>query len=384
MNILIVSMGHPTKEYPGNGIFEFDQAKALKEEGNNVVFMSLDLRSIRRKRKWGYQHFRKKGIEIYEVNIPCGGILKSLYYNVGIHAFSYLYKKINFTYKHFDIIHSHFTNIGYITVKAMEKIDNASKVVITEHSSLIHSEKINKKLFKIAEYAYRNSDQVIGVSNSLCKNIQKKFGIETIKVNNIVDTGVFDCVRNNEERKKDNTFNFISVGNLVKIKRMDLLIKTFYEFQKKNKNCFLTICGDGNEKKKLKKIISDLNLSKKIRLYGKCSREEISENFKNSDCFLLVSESETFGVVLIEAMASGIPVIATRCGGPEEFVHKENGILVEMNNKNQLLEAMESMYINSELYNSKTISCEIKSNFSSKNIAKKLEKAYIDIIQRGN
>ena len=71
---------------------------------------------------------------------------------------------------------------------------------------------------------------------------------------------------------------------------------------------------------------------------------EVSSILAHADIFVLASRKETFGIVYVEAMAKGLPVIATKCGGPEEFVNKENGILVPVDNVEELSKAMLLMY----------------------------------------
>ena len=71
MRIFIVSRGYPSEKYVTNGIFEFDQAKALARNGHEVIFLVNDIRSLRRKRKWGRESLEKDGVKIESLNIPC-------------------------------------------------------------------------------------------------------------------------------------------------------------------------------------------------------------------------------------------------------------------------------------------------------------------------
>jgi len=91
---------------------------------------------------------------------------------------------------------------------------------------------------------------------------------------------------------------------------------------------------------------------------------------------VLVSQSETFGVAYIEALSMGVPVIATKCGGPEVFVNDKNGLLIDVNNKKQLIEAMKYMYNNIDRYDRKAISRDIREKFSSAAVANKIEEVY--------
>ena len=72
MRIYIVSRGYPSERFVTHGIFEFDQAKALVAYGHEVIYIALDMRSFRRKRRMGRESFIKDGVQIESINIPCG------------------------------------------------------------------------------------------------------------------------------------------------------------------------------------------------------------------------------------------------------------------------------------------------------------------------
>lgn len=84
MYILIVARGYPSERYKMNGIFEFDQAKALAKAGHKVIYAAIDVRSIRHKRQWGFESFKKDGVQIEAINIPCGGIHRIIQYQIPI------------------------------------------------------------------------------------------------------------------------------------------------------------------------------------------------------------------------------------------------------------------------------------------------------------
>ena len=93
----------------------------------------------------------------------------------------------------------------------------------------------------------------------------------------------------------------------------------------------------------------------------------------------LLSETETFGVAYIEAMAAGLPIIATKCGGPEDFINKDVGLLIEKNNITQAVNAMESVITNDKAYNSEFISKYVISKFSPTVVGQELLKVYKEI-----
>ena len=96
----------------------------------------------------------------------------------------------------------------------------------------------------------------------------------------------------------------------------------------------------------------------------------------NSDCFVLSSNFETFGVVLIEALACGLPLIATKCGGPEDIVNKQNGILMDVENQLQLEDAMLTMYKNANKYDKQKLRSDAKDRFGEKAFIKNAMKYY--------
>ena len=91
---------------------------------------------------------------------------------------------------------------------------------------------------------------------------------------------------------------------------------------------------------------------------------------QQSHCLVVSSQQETFGVVAIEAMSCGIPVVSTKCGGPEEIINSQTGILCEVNNEQSLFESMKEMSQRS--WNSETIRRYVESNYSSASYANKM------------
>ena len=121
-------------------------------------------------------------------------------------------------------------------------------------------------------------------------------------------------------------------------------------------------------------MIDSAGLTARITLMGLKSQQEIQNLISESDVFVLASRKETFGVVYIEAMAKGLPVIATPCGGPEEFVNHENGLLVPCNRVNELTDALKYMHKNINEYNRDKIRESTLKNFRKRVLLKKLKR----------
>lgn len=373
MYILFVSRGYPTKKFKMNGIFEFDQAKAIANLGHKVIFAVVDVRSIRHWRKWGIEKQYKDGVQIYAMNIPLGRVPNTILTMISNISLRILYREIKKEQGKPDVIHAHFTRTGYISSRLKRTVK--IPLVITEHSSKINKNKIDKKLFNKAKEAYINSDAVIAVSPSLANKIEKEFGISPIYIPNIVDTKIFKYT----PKKYAEGFNFVSTGNLIRSKRMDLTIEAFSRAFKNNKNVTLTIFGEGPERTRLQELITRYDLNSKVFLKGMCPRDDIAKQLSKSDCFVLASQSETFGVAYIEAMAMGVPVIATKCGGPETFVNNDNGLIVSVDNIDELSNAMKYMYENIHNFDREKISRETTDLFGPEKVAQRIVEVYYAI-----
>lgn len=369
---MFVSRGYPTENYKTLGIFEFDQAKAIAAQGHKVIYVSLDLRSFRRKRKWGYEKFEKDNVIVYGMNIPLGNVpdrMLSFFYEWSLKK---LYRKIVSEQGEIDVMHAHFPDLSYAAAKLKEQ--EQLPLIVTEHSSQINKAVIEKNVFQKAQFAYDRADAVIAVSPSLARVIKDKFSIDALYIPNIVDTETFKFEP--ETTRNDTSFRFVSTGRLLKLKRMDLTIKAFGKAFMGNKDVSLKIFGEGPERDALQKLIQASGLENQVVLAGLKSRIAIADELNKSDCFVLASQSETFGVAYIEALATGTPVIATRCGGPETFITKDNGILVNVDDEQELEESMVYMYANRERYIPAAISEETINLFGPANVASQIIEVY--------
>ncbi|MBE6346662.1 MAG: glycosyltransferase family 4 protein [Lentimicrobiaceae bacterium] len=376
MKTFIISRGIPSKDYPLYGIFEYDQAKALAKNGIDTSMLVIDFRSLAYKRKYGFLSYEKDNVKIFELSLPLGmyrralPLLQRLLY--------LLYKKTIKIVGRPDVVHAHFYSIAAIA-SFIKKKDNVP-FIVTEHSSKLnkaaaHISNIDKSL---TMKAYSQADAIISVSKTLSSNIKDNFGFESHIIHNMID-----LEHSNYSKKNDNeSFTFISVGNLISRKGFDILIKAFKKaFADDSKVC-LNIIGEGEERIHLQNIINECNISDRVRLLGQKTRTELFELMRKGDAFVLASKIETFGVVYIEAMVCGLPVIATRCGGPEDFVNDTNGILIPTDDIEALSKALIDMRLNIDNFDSKKISEECYNKFSSENIAEQIVEQYYKVVEK--
>lgn len=371
---MVVSSGMPTEQYPLQGIFEFDQAKALSQAGCEVVFLAIDLRSARRWRKWGVSKGNKDGVDYYVINIPIGRFPLKYFCRIGEMCLYRLYKLVVKTHWKPDVIHAHFTEMGCITSDFAKKIE--VPYVVTEHSSKINQYRISGELKDCALKAYKGASVVIAVGNSLAHNIQRHTGISPKVVPNIIDTELFFRCK----RQKHEGFHLVTTSNLIVLKRTWQILQALARIDTKDIDYRLTIIGDGPEMESLQHWAKTLNMENRITLAGYQSRENIASIYETADVFIMVSSSETFGVAYVEAMAAGLPVIATRCGGPEDFVNNNNGLMVDVDDIHQIAEAIKTIYYNINKYDAEQLRTFVRSRFSAEAVGKELISIYHGLV----
>lgn len=378
MKSFIISRGIPSKEYPLYGIFEFDQAKALAESGVDASMLVMDFRSMAYKRKYGFFSYERDGVKVFELSLPLGVYRRAL--PILQRLLWFLYKKAVKKVGKPDVVHAHFYSIAAIAsiIKKKAKVP----FFITEHSSKLNKDAslISELDRRLAVKAYSDADSIIAVSKSLSQNIKNNFGFDSSIVHDIVDVTTYQYV----EHANNQGFVFLSVGNLIPLKGFDVLIKAFHKAFSNEKDVFLYIVGEGLERDNLQGIINQYDIGENIKLLGQKPRHELSALMTDADAFVLASTSETFGVVYIEAMASGKPVIATRCGGPEDFVNDDNGILIPVNDIDSLADALTRMRLNIDKYQSAKISQECHERFSPQSIAKEIIRQYDKVLKGTN
>lgn len=370
MKVLILGYGYPTEKYPMNGLFSFDQAKILNST-YDVIYGFLDMRSLRRIRKFGFETLNLGGLKIIGLNIPIGIIPKRLFIFLQNRFMNILLKKISRSEMNIKIIHSHFYDISHSALKNKSII--AAKYILTEHGDSFNNDKINNNLRRIAGYAYSNSDINLAVSYPLSKSLFKHFGINFEVIENVFD---FELFKYDEKVEKYRDFTFISVGSLIKRKGMDRLIEQFSNAFESKSNKKLLIIGEGPERRNLESLIAQYDLSDSVKILGSKTRQEISLIIKKCHSFILLSKQESFGVVYIEALACGLPVIATICGGPEDFINKTNGYLVDQSKIYEVPKILISLFKNYNYFNQKSISNYALTKFGPKTFLSKIEKIY--------
>ena len=401
MKVLLISRGVPTAKAPLNGIFEWDQALALKNANVDVAFLALDFRKITEKRFWGMRRYVREGISVFELSLPTGVYRRAL----SLLQFwcMQMYKRVEKHWGKPDVLHSHFYFMGAIAAQLPAL--SGVPLVHTEHSS-----KLNKSIDaislldkKLANKAFAAASVITAVSTAYASVLAQNFAVRVQVLPNVVAlspsgtstssvtdvcsaasalSGTFSLSVNNTskssvtEGEPITPFTWVSVGRLIQPKGFDTLLEAFAQTLKADANQQLLVVGDGPYRGALQTKIEQLNLTDKVKLLGAMPRNKVQECLASAHAFVLLSQSETFGVSYIEAMAMGLPVVATRCGGPMDFVNDTNGCLVPVGDVAKATEAMGKVKELYTTYHPQQIADEVLKKYAPSSVAGQLITLY--------
>lgn len=227
-----------------------------------------------------------------------------------------------------DIIHAHYALPQGLLGVLLKKV-RGKPLVVTIHGSDVSVLTKNPLTAPIVKFVLQNSDRIITVSDYL-KNEVMKLGVEPEKVS-VVYGGAGGLSTKKEKFDFDGTI-VTFIGSLVKQKGVDVLLEAFDDVP----DAKLVIIGDGEEGPSLRKLAKG-----REDIYFLGYREDLASVFEKTGVLVLPSRQEGFGLVLLEAMKAGVPVVATNVGGITEIVEDgRNGILVEPENPKHLADAI--------------------------------------------
>jgi glycosyltransferase involved in cell wall biosynthesis len=273
-----------------------------------------------------------------------------------------------------DIIHVHVYDAGApaVLIGKMYGIP----VVVSEHFSSFPRRLLGPLDVVKAWLAFRWANMVLPVSYALQEAI-RRYGIHARfqVIPNVVDTALFfqkvHCRRNDTDPKR-----ILFVGQLVPVRGVIYLLRALFQLRQKRDDWCLDIVGEGEARMECERLAMNLKLNNKVVFHGLKTKQEVAEFMRGADLFVLPSLCETFSVPAVEALATGTPVLATRCGGPEEFVFKEVGLLVSPGAADSLCAGLDYMLDHLHVYSGDRISAYAREHFSPEGVGAKLHAIY--------
>lgn len=276
-----------------------------------------------------------------------------------------------------DIIHAHNSfNAGALAQSIWIKY--GIPYIITEHSSILFSD-ISQTKKSLLNAIYENAIVFSCVSEAL-----KKFIIRNLELNNksdkiIILPNALDEMFENVclvDNRVDTDFTFINVANLVDVKNHELLIDSFFSRFNGVCNVKLKIIGDGLLIEKLRAKVKQLNIEEQVFFLGYQEKSKVKEELEKANAFVLSSKNETFGIVVTEALACGLPVVVTPCCGPEMLIDESNGFISKGHTIHTLGEAMYECFKNISKFDRRAIQKNCIEKFGSSKFKMRISEMY--------
>jgi len=383
INLLVIPSWYP----PDGGYFFREHAEALAAEGcridvlvNRMIgiskFRRSDLLYLRRFHLSSGQGIRE--VRTFTIKIP---FTDRLSIKLWINRYLRHFKKYLGRYGMPDLVFAHSCIwAGAVAYKILQKYKVPYLVVEHRSRFILNTPEAREMLKKVdlplIRHSLTGSIKIITVSENLKKGLLSLFpelDRKILTIPNMVDTEYFNFSR---VSKPADPFVFLYVGILERVKGLDILAEAFSKVLAGNRKVCLRIVGRGSAREELEQLVRKLELTEAVSILGYLDREHLLQEYQRAHAFVLPSRFEAFGVVLIEAMATGLPVIATRSGGPENIVPEQCGILAESENAEALARAMIRVMDHYEDYRPEIIRDYVVRNYSRRVVAGQ----YIDIL----
>lgn len=356
--ILIITPDYPPNVFGGIGAHVFQLTKILKEKYEFIVF-TVRLKKV----EFQFPQIRKeKGITIVDFPTNYEKIVDK--YPESSYTIPIIMGEVNYLIYGFldelmkknpDIcmIHNHFYYFSCVAEILRESYN--VPILTTHHFFEVWGNKYNY-LNKVKRYSITSSDVNIFVSEWLFNYVQENIDENMIPNSKVIYNGVddkcltSDCIQNVKESK---VVKILYCGRLARKKGIHVLLKAI-SLLKSNKTISeelrVEIVGEGQEYNNLLTLVDELNLNDNVVFTGYLEQSLVYEKMREADIMVIPSLEEPFGLVSVEAMASGAVVIASNAGGLKEIiVHNENGLLFEPNDESDLAQKISLVWENEDL-----------------------------------
>ena len=354
INMRVLLINHFPLQGSGSGIYTLNIAKELIKRGNEVCVLDVD--NMIDEEHYEFEHrtilFNSKDADL-PFNFPCFTTHPrsiNTFYNLNnnemldyIDAFVEYTKEIVTNFKP-DVIHAQHLWIAPYAASL-----SGVPYVVTAHGTDLMGFKKDKRYRKYALEGSNNAKFIIAISNQVYDDTTSLYHPAKEKIV-IVPNGFDDDIFKMKNEKKEDVLKKLGtdyladkivsfVGKFTDFKGIDILIKAAKIVNKSISNVGFYLAGDGGLRTDMENLANDLGL-KNIIFLGHQTQENVASLYSMADLSVVPSRIEPFGLVAIEALACGTPVVATNAGGLPDFINEKVGALVEMNNPNALADAI--------------------------------------------
>ncbi|MGD6774998.1 MULTISPECIES: N-acetyl-alpha-D-glucosaminyl L-malate synthase BshA [Bacillaceae] len=360
----------------GSGVIATELGKLLAEKGHEIHFISSSM-PFRLNKVYS-------NIYYHEVQVNQYSVFQYPPYDLALASkMAEVAKR-----EKLDLLHVHYAIPHAVCAYLAKKMtDDQLKIVTTLHGTDITVLGYDPSLNDMIRFGIEGSDVVTAVSESLVQQtydlLQPKKAIQTVY--NFIDERVYSKKDTQDLKTQygisDDEKVVIHVSNFRKVKRVQDVVKSFHLIEKQVPSKLLLV-GDGPEISVVCNLVKELGLKDKVLFLGK--QENLEDLYSISDLMLLLSEKESFGLVLLEAMACGVPSVGTKIGGiPEVIDDGVTGYLSDVGDVEDIAKNAVRILDNAALHKefAENAISRVKEHFSSQRIVEQYEDMYKQLIK---
>jgi L-malate glycosyltransferase len=357
-----------------------EHAKAVREAGHQVVVLHLAGPSPELDGNfWSMREeldpALSEGIEAHHVT----------HRQVGVHGASYplylwsaaaAYRRLRDRGFRPDVFHAHVYGAG--VPAALVASRNRIPLVITEQFTGFPRRTLSRPEVLKARYAYGRAARALPVSQHLREAIRSyRIDGPFEVVPNVVDTSLFFAP---DEGRQNGTpeRRLLFVGNLEpsQHKGFPTLLRALADLGDRRRDWLLDVVGDGPERTSYEKSVMELGLGEHVTFHGSRPKPDIAQMMRTADLFVLPSRFDNLPCVIVEALASGLPVVSTTVGGIPELVNEQSGLLVPPDDPAALADALDDALANFEAFDRRAISAAAHDRYSLEVVGEQLSRIY--------
>ena len=283
----------------------------------------------------------------------------------------------------FDLIHAHFIYPDGVIAARLGR-DLGLPVVVSEHSVWQQWFQRHPRVGQQVERALPSIARLTAVSDSLRTDmasiVRNRVPVDLLP--NVVDDETFTAASAAETDPDQLLF----VGTIRRVKGLDVLVRALATLRARRPRLRLTVVGGAfyrayaRDERDVRSLVTSLGLDDRVRFLGEQSAADVAREMRRSAMLVVPSRRETFSLVTAEALASGIPVVVTRCGGPEEFVTADVGTLVAVDDADALVSGIDSVLDRREQFSPLVLRDWAVSRFGRAVAARRIADLYTHVI----
>jgi L-malate glycosyltransferase len=365
MKIVFITPWYPDEKYPNSGVFIRTQAKALATKHEVIVVSAKVYNRSFALSKYTLTETRESNLTEHRLMIHRSLPIINQFHHLFI---TWRVAKQLLENTDVDVIHSFIGYPGAILGWLLSR-SLAVPFIHTEHTRLSNN---YRSIFhkKLTRFGMLRASRLTAVSSWLANELKNETKKKIVVIPNMIEVNRFKL---SELLPKDIIHLGFLGGMNTDVKGLDILINalSFCSF-----TFHLHIGGDGKLLEGYKAFAKQVGIEDQCSFYGFVQYEEVPSFYNKLHFFVCSSRYETFNVSIVEAMASGLPVLSTKCGGPEETITSTTGFLVENENAKALAEGLKKMAQEFDSYSCENIRLHVVNNFSTESLVVRYEELY--------